>query len=49
MTSTSPRSLFAFGEATFDHNYSQGLSLQQTYNGGIGLDSRQDIESDAGS
>ncbi len=27
---------FAFGEATFDHNYSQGLNLQQTYNGGIG-------------
>jgi hypothetical protein len=30
------KSLFAFGEGTFDHNYSQGLTLQQTYNGGIG-------------
>ncbi len=29
-------SLFAFGEGAFDHNYSQGLSLQQTYAGGIG-------------
>lgn len=27
---------FAFGEASFDHNYSQGLTLQQTYDGGIG-------------
>jgi hypothetical protein len=27
---------FAFGEASFDHNYSQGLNLSQTYNGGIG-------------
>jgi Protein of unknown function, DUF481 len=30
------KSWFAFGEATFDHNYSQGLNLSQTYNGGIG-------------
>jgi hypothetical protein len=30
------KAMFAFGEATFDHNYSQGLNLQQTYNGGIG-------------
>jgi hypothetical protein len=30
------RSLFAFGEASFDHNFSQGLDLQQTYSGGIG-------------
>jgi hypothetical protein len=28
--------LFAFGRADFDHNYSQGLDLQQTYTGGIG-------------
>jgi hypothetical protein len=28
--------VFAFGQAEFDHNYSQGLNLQQTYNGGIG-------------
>ena len=28
--------MFGFGEASFDHNYSQGLNLQQTYNGGIG-------------
>jgi hypothetical protein len=28
--------VFAFGQAEFDHNYSQGLDLQQTYNGGIG-------------
>jgi hypothetical protein len=29
-------SLFGFGQAMFDHNYSQGLSLQQTYTGGVG-------------
>lgn len=29
-------SVFAFGQALFDHNYSQGLSLQQTYAGGLG-------------
>lgn len=29
-------SLFGFGEAAFDHNYSQGLDLQQTYEGGFG-------------
>lgn len=29
-------SMFAFAQADFDHNYSQGLDLQQTYNGGIG-------------
>jgi hypothetical protein len=28
--------VFAFGEAQFDHNYSQGLDLQQTYEVGIG-------------
>lgn len=31
----SPR-LFAFGQAIFDHNFSQGLQLQQTYGGGLG-------------
>lgn len=30
------RSIFGFGQALFDHNYSQGLDLQQTYVGGIG-------------
>ena len=29
-------SLFGFGQGGFDHNYSQGLDLQQTYAGGIG-------------
>jgi hypothetical protein len=32
----SPR-LYAFGEGAFDHNFSQGLDLQQTYSGGIGI------------
>lgn len=31
----SPR-LFVFGQAAFDHNYSQGLDLQQNYGGGLG-------------
>lgn len=31
----SPR-LFGFGQAALDHNFSQGLDLQQTYGGGIG-------------
>jgi len=31
----SPR-VFVFGQAAFDHNYSQGLSLQQMYGGGLG-------------
>lgn len=31
----SPR-LYAFGQATYDHNFSQGLDLEQTYGGGIG-------------
>jgi len=31
----SPR-LFGFGVADFDHNYSQGLDLQQSYGGGLG-------------
>jgi hypothetical protein len=29
-------SLFGFGQALFDHNYSQGLTLQQTYAVGVG-------------
>lgn len=29
--------LFFFGQALFDHNYSQGLDLQQDYGGGIGF------------
>lgn len=29
-------SVFAFGRAAFDHNFSQGLDLQQSYGGGIG-------------
>ncbi|HTR35186.1 MAG TPA: DUF481 domain-containing protein [Bryobacteraceae bacterium] len=29
-------SIFAFGQAAFDHNFSQGLDLQQSYGGGIG-------------
>jgi len=32
----SPR-LYVFGQAAFDHNFSQGLDLQQTYSGGIGI------------
>jgi hypothetical protein len=29
-------SLFAFGQASFDHNSSQGLKLEETYDGGVG-------------
>lgn len=29
-------SLFVFGQGAFDHNFSQGLNLQQTYAGGLG-------------
>jgi hypothetical protein len=32
----SPR-LYFFGQGAFDHNFSQGLDLQQTYSGGIGF------------
>jgi len=32
--------LFAFGAATFDHNFSEGLNLQQAYGGGIGISLR---------
>jgi putative salt-induced outer membrane protein YdiY len=28
--------VYAFGAAAFDHNFSQGLDLQQTYGGGLG-------------
>jgi hypothetical protein len=28
--------LYVFGQGAFDHNFSQGLELQQTYSGGIG-------------
>jgi len=29
--------VFAFGHAIFDHSFSQGLDLQQTYGGGLGF------------
>ncbi len=29
-------SLYAFAQGAFDHNFAQGLDLQQTYSGGIG-------------
>ena len=29
--------LYFFGQGAFDHNFSQGLDLQQTYSGGIGI------------
>jgi len=29
--------LYVFGQGAFDHNFSQGLDLQQTYSGGIGI------------
>jgi hypothetical protein len=29
--------LFAFARAVFDHSFSQGLDLQQTYGGGLGF------------
>lgn len=28
--------VFVFGQAAYDHNYSQGLDLQQVYGGGVG-------------
>jgi uncharacterized protein DUF481 len=34
--------IFAFGQAVFDHNYSQGLTLQQSYGGGVGWTVIQD-------
>jgi hypothetical protein len=40
--------LFAFGQGTFDHNYSQGLSLQYTLGGGVGFvaykDAHQELD-----
>jgi hypothetical protein len=30
------KSIFLFGAMAFDHNFSQGLDLQQTYGGGVG-------------
>jgi hypothetical protein len=39
---------FALGQTAFDHNYSQGLNLQQIYGGGIGWttikDARQELD-----
>jgi Protein of unknown function, DUF481 len=39
---------FALGQTAFDHNYSQGLNLQQSYGGGIGYtalkDARQELD-----
>ena len=39
---------FALGQTAFDHNYSQGLNLQQIYGGGIGYtalkDARQELD-----
>jgi hypothetical protein len=32
----SPR-LYVFGQGALDHNFSQGLDLQQTYSGGLGI------------
>jgi hypothetical protein len=29
--------VFVFGQAALDHSFSQGLDLQQTYGGGLGL------------
>ncbi len=29
--------LYFFGQGAFDHNFSQGLDLQQTYSGGMGV------------
>lgn len=43
----SPR-LYALADVTFDHNYGQGLQLQQVYGGGIGYtalkDARQELD-----
>jgi hypothetical protein len=40
--------LFAFGDVSFDHNYSQGLSLQYTLGGGLGYvaykDAHQELD-----
>jgi hypothetical protein len=34
--------MFVFGEAVYDHNFSQGLDLQQVYGGGLGWTVIQD-------
>ena len=43
----SPR-LYALGDASFDHNYGQGLQFQQVYGGGIGYtaikDAKQELD-----
>jgi Protein of unknown function, DUF481 len=43
----SPR-LYALGDISFDHNFSQGLQFQQVYGGGIGwtpiLDAKQELD-----
>ena len=43
----SPR-LYALGDVSFDHNFSQGLQFQQVYGGGIGwtpiLDAKQELD-----
>lgn len=39
----SPR-FFALGQTAFDHNYSQGLTLQQIYGGGIGYTAIKDAQ-----
>jgi len=36
--------LFAFGDATFDHNYSQGLNVQYTLGGGLGYVAYKDAD-----
>lgn len=42
------RRLFAFGDVSFDHNYSQGLTLQYTLGGGLGYvaykDAHQELD-----
>jgi Protein of unknown function, DUF481 len=42
------RTVFALGNVTFDHNYAQGLNLQQVYGGGVGWtavkDARQEFD-----
>ena len=38
----SPR-LYTFGSATFDHNFSQSLNLQQAYGGGLGITLLKDV------
>ena len=35
---------FALGQTAFDHNYSQGLNLQQVYGGGIGWTTLKDAK-----